>query len=118
MGYYTAYGLTVLGDPDKVEAFERELLHFSEYQGIPDSSVKELIECGGTYAKLYDIESWIAEAATIHPDVLIILSGDGEESSDMWECRWKGEKCERHDAIIPPFTIPELLTEEEKQNNN
>ena len=119
MGYITIFDLRLIGDKDKVQAFEQDLLEESkDGNDEVDSDVVELIECGYTSAKLYDLEEWIDEVAPRHPDVLVILNGDGEESDDLWECRWKGDKCERQDAIIPPFTTPELLTEEEKQNNN
>ena len=115
MGYYTAYGLTLVGDDDKVIAFEEDLKNISkDSNGEVDADVRNLIDDGAVYAKLYDIEDWISEAAQRHPDVLVILNGDGEDSEDMWEARWKGLEYEKQDAAIPPFTNEALLTEQEK----
>jgi hypothetical protein len=96
-------------------AFERALsAECAKQEGELDSALEELISTGGTYAKLYDIEDWINAVAPKFPDVLICLEGSGEEQDDMWESRWKGDKYEHQEAIIPPFTTPELILEEEK----
>ena len=99
MGYYTSYSLQCYGPEDKIKAFEEGLLSISE----DDSEVKELIEDGFVYAKLYDLDKWISAIAPGYPDVLICLSGDGEESDDLWEERWKGNDREIQRAAIPPF---------------
>lgn len=117
MGYYTAYGINIVADKgyeNEVEEFEKALLKYTDN----DMEVKELLKTGGCYAKLYDIESWITEVATNYPHVLICLGGDGEDSDDLWETRWKGQEIETQKATIPPFTNPNLLTEYEKNNNN
>lgn len=115
MGYYTAYSLCMYGDDDIVDRAEKELLKVSaDKAGNIDGDVRELISAGGTYAKLYDISEWISVVAPKFPEVLIILTGDGEDSDDMWEERWKGNEHEFQKAIIPPFTNKNLLTEYEK----
>ena len=112
MGYYTAYGLNMFGDPEKVKAAEHDLLEISkDKNGKYDGDVRELIDIGGCYAKLYDLPEWIAKIASNHPDVLIVLSGDGEESDDLWEERWKGDKEEFHKTESPPFTELKLPNE-------
>lgn len=103
MGYYTSYSLQCYGPEDKIEAFEQELLESTKSDGEYDHEVNELIKWGCVYAKLYDIEKWIDGLAPKHPDILICLSGDGEESDDLWETRWKGTESECQKAIIPPF---------------
>ena len=119
MGYYTYYQIAFEGDDDKIKAFKDDLLeHSMDDDGEVDSDLKELLDFSDVGAKLYDLEDWIDAIAPRHPDVLVILNGDGEGSDDLWEARWKGDKCERQNATIPPFTTPELLTETEKQNNN
>jgi len=118
MGYYTYFSIAFEGDKDKVEAFKKDLLEESkDDDGDVDSYVEELLNYSGVEAKLYDLEEWIENVAPRHPDVLVILNGDGEESDDLWQARWKGNKSERQFAVIPPFTTKELLTENEKQNN-
>ena len=119
MGYYTSYSLSLFGNAEQAHEFENELLEVTKYaDGQDDCEVKELVNTGGTYAKLYDIEDTISDLAPKYPDLLIILNGDGEESDDLWEARWKGSEHEKQYADIPPFTNPKLLTENEKQNNN
>lgn len=113
MGYYTAYGLHIV--PDKgyekeADEFEKELLEYSD----KDCEVEELVKTGGCYGKLYDIEDWIGEVAKNYPHLLVCLGGDGEDSDDLWETRWKGAETETQKAVIPPFTNPNLLSEYEK----
>ena len=104
MGYYTAYSLVMRGEDAAVEKAEKALLKRStDDRGNVDPDCKDLIEIGCVYAKLYDISDWISEIAPKHPDVLIILSGDGEDSDDAWEERWKGNDHELQKAVIPPF---------------
>ena len=103
MGYYTSYSLQCYGPEDKIKAFEDDLLKRSEYNGEVDGDLEQLVNDGYVNAKLYDLVGWIAEIAPKHPDVLVCLSGDGEESDDMWEERWKGDEEEFQKAIIPPF---------------
>lgn len=116
MGYYTSYGIAIEADPgfeEQEEKFQKELFERSG----EDSDIKELFTYG-VYAKLYDLESWIDELAPKYPHLLIMLSGDGEESDDLWESRWKGNVFERMNAAIPPFTKAELLSETERKNKN
>lgn len=114
MGYYTSYGLSLYGPTDECEAFEKDLLDLSDN----DEEVRELLKYGGCYAKLYDLEAWMDQVAKKHPSVLAILSGDGEESDDQWEHRWKGLEDEVQKAIIPPFKNERLFTEYEKKQLN
>lgn len=119
MGYYTSYGLCVCGNEDRVHEFENELLEVTRYaDGQDDCEVKELVSTGGVYAKLYDIEDTISDLAPKYPDLLIILSGDGEESDDLWEARWKGSEYEKQAAEIPPFKNHNLWTDYEKTQEN
>ena len=117
MGYYTSYDIAFEGDFEQEEAFKEELLKESAYSdGENDPEVVELLETGGVWAKLYDLEAWIDELAPKYPDLLIILTGDGEESGDNWERRWKGNENETQRAIIPPFNNPNLFTKYEMSN--
>ena len=120
MSYYTSYGLTTYGDIQECQAFEQALLEYTkDGYGNVNCEVEELVDTGGAYAKLYDLRDWITELAPKFPNVLIILSGDGEESDDLWEQRWKGEETEYQEAAIPPFKNKNLLTEYEiKKPNN
>lgn len=105
MGYYTSFSLSLYGKPeDRVKA-EIDLHMVSEH----DQQVEELIKYGSVYAKLYELSAWVEEAAKRNPNVLFVLSGQGEEQDDLWEERYKGYVSERQEAIIPPFNHPELI---------
>ena len=104
MGYYTSYALSLYGNDSDCKAFERDLLELSkDDNGEYDFELKELIEMGGVYAKLYDLVAWITDLAPKYPSILITLSGNGEEFGDLWEERWKGSDHEFHEAKIPRF---------------
>ena len=110
MGYYTSYSLDLYGEPEDKEKAYNDLYMISEN----DELVDELINLGSVYAKLYDLNAWVEEAAKRNPNVLFVLSGAGEEQDDLWEERYKGCVSERQEAVIPPFTHPDL----QKPNNN
>ena len=117
MGYYTSYSLEMFGEVEEVEKAENDLLVMTEYEnGDYDPEIKELVNTGGVYAKLYDIQDYLKEVAKKNPNVLIVLNGDGEESDDLWEERYKGELFEHNYATIPPFKNPELQIPETKNS--
>lgn len=98
-----------------MEAFKKDLLEESKGDdGTVDGDLEKLLNSGWEEAKLYDIEDWIDEVAPKHPDVLVILDGDGENSDDLWQTRWKGNNSERQEAKIPPFENENLRTDSEK----
>ena len=121
MGYYTSYSLSIEADKGyelDEERFQGALLEATKYaDGHYDSEVKDLINTGGVWAKLYDIVDTITEIAVNFPHLLIMLSGDGEDSDDLWEQRWKGSEKEYQISTIPPFQNPNLKTEYEKKND-
>lgn len=114
MGYYTSYNLNTYGSDEDKEKFEKKLLEISD----EDSDVRELLTYGGVNAKLYDLEAWIQEIVRDIPNLLVVLSGDGDDSDDQWEMRWKGEAFEEHRAVMPPFQNPELFIFFEKEQLN
>ena len=117
MGYYTYFIISLHGEEEKVEAFKKDLLEISKGDdGEVDDALDELLKYQCVEARLYNLEQWIDAVALKHPDVLIVLDGDGEESDDCWEARWKGDQKEIQRAIIPPFTNPALFLDKEKQN--
>lgn len=119
MGYYTYFSIAFEGDEKEIEEFKKDLLEVSKDEdGNVDDSLKELLDYSGCEAKLYDLDDWICSVAPKYPNVLVFLNGDGEESDDLWETRWKGEFYEVQKSIIPPFQTPELLSEYERKHNN
>ena len=122
MGYYQSFSLCVECEnehPEDEQEFNDALLDLSKDEnGNPDLEVKELIQYGGIFAKLYDLEDWIAQLAPKFPRLLIILSGRPEDGDPDWEHRWKGEEDELQYAEIPPFKNKNLWTNYENNNNN
>lgn len=110
MGYYTSYSLDIeaeKGHEGDIERFENDLK--KEYGDSLD--LTELIQFGGVYAKLYDINDSITVVSKKYPHLLVTLSGDGDDSWDKWEQRWKGEETEYVQAVITyPFTNKKLLS--------
>jgi len=120
MGYYTAYTISFKGDEKRIEALKKEILKTSgKLTGYSDAGVRELLENDCVFDKLYDLKAWIEEAAKEYPDVLVILTGDGDNTEDCWECRWKGEETEEIQVqfVWPEYKNKNLLTEEELKNN-
>lgn len=119
MGYYTCYNIAFEGDEKEIEAFKKNLLDLSkDDDGYVAPDLEELLNYSCCEAKLYDLTEWIDAVAPKYPNVLVFLDGDGEESDDNWEARWKGNLYERQNAIIPPFQTPELFSEYERKHNN
>ncbi len=104
MGYYTHYIINFFGSEEEVKKFKQELLDAYGDNG----DVKELVNCGYTRAKLYDIRRRLYETAFWNPGVLVALAGEGEEALDVWEVRIKGQEYEEHCAEMPPFTNTKL----------
>lgn len=111
MGYITYFNLRMFGPDEKVRKAEDDIKALS-----PDGWLDELADYGYSELKWYDWERDINKVAKANPDVLIILDGDGEESDDLWQYRVKGAVSEYHAFVLPPFTKPELLLNEEKTN--
>lgn len=122
MGYYQSFSLCVEceeGHSEDEQEFNDALLDLSaDDDGNPDIQVKELIQYGCVFAKLYDIEDWISQLAPKFPRLLIILSGRTEDGDADWEHRWKGGEDELQYAEVPPFKNKSLWTKYENNNNN
>ena len=102
MGYYTSYDIVLKGSDEDKKNFEKALRDISDN----NTDVDELLSSSAVYAKLYDIDAWITKVARDFPNLLVILSGAGEEQDDLWQIRWRGSVWERHEAKIPPFDSP------------
>jgi len=120
MGYNTSYSLFVQADKGYLNHEDRFYGSLLERTRMSDDSFDpefvELVDTGGCYGHLYDIEEYIDEIAPNYPHLLITLSGRGEDEDDSWEKRWKGEQNEVQRAVIPPFQNPNLRTESEMSN--
>lgn len=108
MGYYTYYNLDLYGKDEDVERCEESFRKELSGVGYCDDEIEGFLDGDALEAKGSCVESICETVAKTHPDVLIVLSGDGECSDDLWEARFKGDLYERQDFTIPPFTTPEL----------
>jgi hypothetical protein len=95
MGYYTNYAI--------------------EQGTVTDEELKEVSDCdwdGGelSNAKWYDHEKHMKELSRQKPDQLFCLSGEGEESGDLWKKYFKNGKMQVciGEVVYPKFCDKEL----------
>ena len=100
MGYYTYFSITLYGEDEAYDKAAKEICELGEHA---ENSL-----LGGSLEKWYSHREDLSKVAKNNPEVLIRVCGDGEESDDLWEERYKGELFEFHSASIPPFTTKEL----------
>lgn len=105
MGYYTNYSLRLCGNDEDVKAVEQDILD-TLYKPLAEDLVK--FGYADEY-KWYSSDEDMREIAKRHPNVLIILCGEGEDEMDIWEHRYKGEIDEYHQIEMPPFTNENLV---------
>lgn len=55
---------------------------------------------GGDSVKWYEHEADMRELSSKYPELLLTLSGEGEESGDVWKKYFKGGKCQVAKAKI------------------
>lgn len=94
MGYYTNYSLETDSQENKniIEEF-REI----------DGNAKYAIDANGDcqeWTKWYDHEEDLKNFSKNYPDVIFILSGEGEESGDIWKKYFKNGKMQVAQAKI------------------
>ncbi len=119
MGYYTYFSLDIKGEPEEVKKAQNFRVPDDDTEFSDPYYINGILdECASHYYKWYDWEKDMKKLARKFPNVLFILDGDGEEADDNWQFRIKGDICEHHYVELHPFTTPELLTENEKRNNN
>ena len=119
MGYYTNYSLRFepeespdgFSDMQEIENFIADPALFSDYETVSD--LLRTGCCDDT--KWYYWEDDMRVLAHMFPNVLFILSGDGEDSGDVWEFRIKGDQSEYHELTMPPFENGNLFTKKEKE---
>ena len=88
MGYYTRFELEVIeGNDDLVQTF-RDENEYAEYA------------INGNKCKWDDHEKDIKEFSQKHPDAIFQLTGEGEESGDLWIEYYKNGKVQKCPAHI------------------
>ena len=97
MGYYTDFSLSVLNDREcDLTILINEINSKHKYDLIYEDGYARCV-------KWYDWEEDLMELSKKYPDMLIEITGDGEDSGDFWEARFKGGTEEYHDMRMPPF---------------
>lgn len=110
MGYYTYFTITPVHDPDdQFNDFMKELGKKSDYwedENGPEDCIK-----------WYDWQSDCQDISKHYPNLLVEITGDGEEPDDFWYARIKNGDIEYHNAIIlyPPIESETFMSEEELQ---
>lgn len=80
MGYYTWYTLDILEDPDNQEdQFWEELDNLIGF-------AEDFKKYNSSEAKWYYWERDMIEISKKFPNMLFLLSGEGEEPLDVWNC--------------------------------
>lgn len=97
MGYNTSYRLHV-EDPPK--GFTKKTL--AKIIRSNENMSYALEEDGSTAdcCKWYDCDEDMLNVSKQYPDVLFVLSGEGEESGDIWRTYYKNGKKQHAQAII------------------
>jgi hypothetical protein len=99
MGYYTDY--TISAEPTLPEDFQWPKEFYVEEYG------------GGsmyTHDKWYSWRDDITEFSKKHPNILFTVHGEGEDSSDLWNCYIQNGKSQYCEARIeyPPYDPKEM----------
>jgi hypothetical protein len=74
MGYYTYYKLEIVSGNDSTTDYEKEIGELSGYRNCFEESIK-----------WYEHEKDMRQYSLKHPNTLFKLSGEGEESGDLWQ---------------------------------
>lgn len=89
MGYYTRHELEVVKGNDYVTDYKKEISELAGYGDCFDDSIK-----------WYEHEKDMREYSKKHPNVIFKLSGESEESSDIWVEYYKNGKMQIEKAKI------------------
>lgn len=123
MGYRTRFSLRIAADPNKdllndvdaVGLVEKYLLENEEMMKYfyPPDELDDGVRCptfNSEEMKWYDHESYMRGMSLSLPDVLLELSGEGEDSGDMWRKYFLNGKMQvcRAKIIYPQFDIEKL----------
>lgn len=109
MGYYTKFELDIKGAGERwVTGVDENGIKTRVNIGVDhDEITRELLTLAG-YDSLFDDDThkWyehdnnMREISRKYPDILFVLSGEGEESGDLWRCYYKAGKAQRSIASI------------------
>jgi len=89
MGYYTRHKLEIVEGNDYVTDYEKEISELADYGNCFEDEIK-----------WYDHQKNMVEYSKRHPKVVFKLSGEGEESGDIWTEYYQDGKMQREKAEI------------------
>ena len=90
MGYYTDYNLHTLDNDGKVFMDEKLKAAMSEENTVYGSRLIDMYDWDT--CKWYEHEEEMRQFSKRFPDVVFKLSGEGEESGDIWVKYFKGSR--------------------------
>ena len=96
MGYYTKYELDIDGEVENWvtgRTLDGQLVTVNTGVSI-DTVKREIVALCGTYpfydaCKWYNHSEHMIQVSKKYPDAVFILSGEGEESGDLWKKYYK-----------------------------
>jgi hypothetical protein len=99
MGYYTLHQLEIVKGNDGVTDYEKEISELSEYA-----------DCFSDSIKWYEHETDMRVYSLKHPNTLFKLSGEGEESGDIWAEYYLNGKMQKvyAEIVLAPFDESKL----------
>ncbi len=111
MGYDTFYNVNIISFNEEERNAVREEIARAAFDERAKSSDVDY----GFEAHWYDHDDDLKAIAKRHPDVIIEVSGDGEDPNDIWASRYHGDRSEtiRFDGL-PDFK--EILTSQEEED--
>lgn len=89
MGYYTRHRLEILEGDDYITDYKKEISVLAYYGNCFDDEIK-----------WYDHKKNMIEYSKLHPKVVFKLSGEGEDSGDIWVEYYQNGKMQREQVVV------------------
>jgi hypothetical protein len=89
MGYYTRHTLEIIEGNDYITDYIQEIAKLADYTNLFDDG-----------CKWYDHEKDMRKYSKNHPNTVFKLSGEGEETGDLWHEYYLNGKMQRAKAVI------------------
>ena len=96
MGYYTTFELNIEKNPDNIEM--KDVIE--KINEIAGWKMFEDLDNEYCHAKWYDFETEMAEVSKLFPNTVFSLSGEGEDSDDLWRAYFKNGVVKIYQARI------------------